>query len=120
MKNLTGSYLANPEAFWIFLFFLCFFMFAIPFYHLFLIKRKKIKFEILRNAYFLNFPKPQDEVTSCNFCGSNRYKNELLAEVPLMAKFGLFFIKESGFCRLMQARCGKCNSRLFCFVEKSE
>ena len=36
------------------------------------------------------------------------------------AKFGLFFVKEQGFCRLYQVRCGKCNSSLFSFVEESD
>jgi len=120
VKNLTGNYLAHPEVIWIFLLLFLFFMFAIPLYHLFLVKRKRIKFERLRDTHFSDLPKLQDEVSSCDFCGSNRYKNELVIEVPLRAKFGLFFIKEYGYCRLMQARCGKCNTRLFCFVEESE
>ena len=120
MKNFSVVYINHPEAFWIFLLFLLLSIFVLPLFHLYLLRRKKINFDTLKNAYCLSTPKLQDEITTCNFCGSDRSKNELVAEVPLKAKFGFFFIKESGFCRLIQSRCGRCNTRLFCFIEKGE
>ena len=120
MKNSPSIYLTHPEALWIFLALLLIFMFVIPLFHLYLFKRKLTRFENLKTTYGAIENEPIGQTTTCNFCGSQRSKHELIIDIPIRAKFGFFFIKEHGFYKLYQVRCGKCNTSLFSFVEKSD
>jgi len=112
MKNIAGSYVNHPEAAWIFLFLLVFFMVLVPIFHLYLINKRQEKFKNLEN---LNVGKIYDsdiESSKCDFCGSGRAVKELILEAPVIAKFRFFTVKETGLDRLYQIRCGNCGSKL--------
>jgi len=119
MKNFNNSYTNNPELLWIYLLLILasmFFFLTINFlyYHS---KIKKVKLLIVKfNAIeesSLRTP------LVCNLCGCNRSYKELLAEAPFLIKFKFFFIFKVGFIKLLQVRCGNCNSRLIFYTEQS-
>ena len=84
-------------------------------------KINSIKFNKLVNT--LNI-ESSDSINSneieCNFCGSNRFIKEIVSEVPHSSKFRLFFVKEFGYIKLYQLRCGKCSTSLKYLIEKNE
>ena len=112
MKNIAGVYINHPEAVWIFLFLLVLFMVLVPIFHLYLIKRRQEKFKNLENLYAVKISDSNIESSKCDFCRSSRAIKELLLEVPVIARFRFFTVKETGLDRLYQLRCANCGSKL--------
>jgi len=120
MKNLVNSYIDHPELIKIFLILLITFMIIVPIINLFIYKIKKNNLQLMIKNNGITSNEPLNNSIKCNLCGSNRYIKELLYQMPLDSKFGLFFIKEYGFINLYQIRCGKCSSKLIRYTEQSD
>ena len=112
MKNIAGAYINHPEAGWIVLFLLVFFMVLVPIFHLYLIKKRQEKFKNLESLYAVKISDSDIESSKCDFCGSSRAIKELIIEAPAIAKFRFFTVKETGLDRLYQIRCGNCGTKL--------
>ena len=54
----------------------------------------------MEKTYCSSTPVTQDKIKNCKFCGSDRSKNELIAEVPLRVKFGIFLLRNMVFAEL--------------------
>ena len=112
MKNIAGAYINHPEVVWIILILLIMFMFIVPVFHLYLIKKRQENFKKLVNLHEANLIESDIESSHCDFCGSARAIKELMIEAPVSAKFGIFTVKETGLDRLYQLRCGNCGTKL--------
>ena len=115
MKNFAVAYKDHPEVIFILLIALLFFLVFVPIFHLYLAKKKQAGFQALLAANHVAPDRPSNQTIKCEFCGSGRTIQELVAEVPVYVRFGLLTVKKEGRDSLFQLRCASCNSKLFLF-----